>query len=186
MARVPLGCLGHPGGWRSCGWGLRHGTLRALERIDGKAAVAQEQARPGQDSARGRSKILIVDDDDDFCASTTALLEAEGYVVARAKSGKEALARLSQEAPPDLIVLDIMMEHIWAGYEVNQAIKFGGSSPQAGRVPIVMVSSVTIDPAERFRWAGEVGMVTPDEYFTKPLDIPCFLGTVKSLLRQSS
>jgi DNA-binding response OmpR family regulator len=28
-------------------------------------------------------------------------------------------------------------------------------------------------------------MVTPDEYFTKPLDIPRFLSTVKSLLRRS-
>jgi CheY-like chemotaxis protein len=163
--------------------GVWRGIPRALKGMDGKVAVAQEPAGPGQDTGRGRPKILIVDDDDDFCASTTALLEAEGYVVSRAKSGKEALARVSREAPPDLIVLDIMMEHNWAGYEVNQAIKFGGSSSRAGRVPIVMVSSVTIDPTERFRWAGEVGMVTPDEYFTKPLDIPRFLVTVKSLLR---
>jgi CheY-like chemotaxis protein len=148
-------------------------------------ASAREQGGPAQDATRGRPKILIVDDDDDFCASATALLEAEGYAVSRAKSGKEALAKVSSEAPPDLIVLDIMMEHNWAGYEVNQAIKFGSSSPGAGHVPIVMVSSVRMDPTERFRWAGEVGMVTPDEYFTKPLDIPRFLGAVKSLLRQS-
>jgi DNA-binding response OmpR family regulator len=29
-----------------------------------------------------------------------------------------------------------------------------------------------------------VGMVTPDEYLTKPLDIARFLGTLKSLLRR--
>ncbi len=149
-------------------------------------AVANEQGRPAQSGTKGRPKILIVDDDDDFCASTTALLEAEGYIVSRAKSGKEALAKIGGEPPPDLIVLDVMMEHLWAGYEVNQAIKFGSGSPGAGHVPIVMVSSVTIDPTERFRWAGEVGMVTPDEYLTKPLDIPRFLSTVKSLLGQSS
>jgi CheY-like chemotaxis protein len=146
-------------------------------------AVAREQSGPAQGGTRGRPNILIVDDDDDFCASTTALLESEGYAVSRAKSGKEALAKVGKQPPPDLIVLDVMMENLWAGYEVNQAIKFGGGS--AGGVPIVMVSSVTIDPTERFRWAGEVGMVTPDEYLTKPLDIPRFLNTLKSLLRQS-
>jgi two-component system, OmpR family, phosphate regulon response regulator PhoB len=155
------------------------------EGMDGRMAVAREQGGPAQDGTKGRPRILIVDDDDDFCASTTALLEAEGYAVSRARSGKEALAKVSTEAPPDLIVLDIMMEHNWAGYEVNQAFKFGGIFPEAGHVPIVMVSSIRIDPAERFRWAGEVGMLTPDEYFTKPLDIPRFLSTVKSLLRRS-
>ena len=148
--------------------------------------MANEQGGPAQSGTKRRPKILIVDDDDDFCASTTALLEAEGYIVSRAKSGKEALAKIGGEPLPDLIVLDIMMEHLWAGYEVNQAIKFGSGSAVAGQVPIVMVSSVSIDPTERFRWAGEVGMVTPDEYLTKPLDIPRFLSTVKSLLRQSS
>ena len=147
--------------------------------------VAREQVDHAQNGAEGRPRILIVDDDDDFCVSTTALLEAEGYAVSRAKSGKEALAKVGKEAPPDLIVLDIMMENNWAGYEVNQAFKFGGASPRTAGVPIVMVSSIRIGPAERFRWAGEVGMVTPDEYFAKPLDIPRFLNTVKSLLRRS-
>jgi putative two-component system response regulator len=154
--------------------------------MDRRMAISREQGGSAREGTQGRPTILLVDDDDDFCISTTVLLEAEGYVVSRAKSGKEALAKLSGEPLPDLIVLDIMMENIWAGYEVNQAIKFGGSANVAGRIPIVMVSSVSVEPTERFRWAGEVGMVTPDEYLTKPLDIPRFLGTVKSLLRQSS
>lgn len=146
--------------------------------------MAGEQSGRPQEETRGRPRILLVDDDDDFCVSTTALLEAEGYAVSRAKTGREALAKLRGEAVPDLIVLDVMMENIWAGYEVNQAIKFGDSVNVAGRIPIVMVSSVSIDPTERFRGAGEVGMVTPDEYLTKPLDIDRFLGTLKNLLRR--
>jgi CheY-like chemotaxis protein len=146
--------------------------------------MAGERGSRPQECARERPRVLLVDDDDDFCVSTTALLEAEGYVVSRAKTGREALAKLRGEAAPDLIVLDVMMENMWAGYEVNQAVKFGDSANAAGRIPIVMVSSVSIDPAERFRAAGEVGMVTPDEYLTKPLDIARFLGTLKSLLRR--
>ena len=154
--------------------------------MDRRMAVMRGHGDPVREGTRRNFTILLVDDDDDFCASTTALLESEGYVVSRAKSGKEALAKIGREVLPDLIVLDIMMENIWAGYEVNQAIKFGGSVSGATRIPIVMVSSVSLDPTERFRGASEVGMITPDDYLTKPLDIPHFLGTLRSLLRQSS
>jgi CheY-like chemotaxis protein len=162
-----------------------HGIGSPLRHAEGKDQAMAETRAQGDPAGKGQPRVLIVDDDDDFCASTTALLECEGYAVSRAKSGKEALAKVTGGAPPDLIVLDVMMEHLWAGYEVNQAIKFAGGSPAASPIPILMVSSVSLDPTERFRWAGEVDMVTPDDYLTKPLDIPRFLGKVKSLLRQT-
>jgi len=126
-------------------------------------------------------KILVVDDDQDFCTSVTALLEAHGYCVVCARSGQEGLAKAASERP-QLIILDIMMEHDWAGYEVNQALKFGSGYQGSSSVPILMVSSVPIDPATRFQMAGEVGMVTPDAYLTKPLDIPSFLERVKGFV----
>lgn len=128
-------------------------------------------------------KILIIDDDADCCESTKALLESQGYAVAVARNGKEGLAKVSAESP-DLVILDIVMEHDWAGYEVNQAIKFGAGFENAQNIPVLMVSSVPIDPATRFGMAGEVGAVTADGYLTKPLDIPKFLECVKTLLGQ--
>ncbi len=123
-------------------------------------------------------RILIVDDDSDFCASLTAVLEGAGYSVSIARSGREGIEKARTEKP-DLIVLDIMMEHDWAGYEVNQAVKYAseGDAPH-----ILMVSSIPVDPATRFIHATEAGMVTPDDYLTKPVDIPEFLGKVRSLL----
>jgi CheY-like chemotaxis protein len=96
-------------------------------------------------------------------------------------SGTEGLARTAGE-PPDLIVLDIMMENEWAGYEVNQQIKFGNGFECIRHVPILMVSSIPVDPVSRFSRAGEVDMITPDVYLTKPLDIPRFLAAVRALL----
>ncbi len=43
--------------------------------------------------------------------------------VTSASTGKAGLEKAITEQP-DLIVLDVMMENMWAGYEVNQAIKF--------------------------------------------------------------
>jgi two-component system alkaline phosphatase synthesis response regulator PhoP len=122
-----------------------------------------------------------VDDDADFVTSVSALLESQGYAVAAARSAKEAIEKVRAD-PPDLMVLDIMMEYDSAGYEVNQAVKFGAGLECARHIPILMVSSIQIDPVTRFSTAGELDMITPDGYLTKPIDIAQFLETVKGLL----
>jgi two-component system, OmpR family, alkaline phosphatase synthesis response regulator PhoP len=131
--------------------------------------------------SRATSRVLVVDDDADFIASIAMLLESQGYAVSSARSGKEALEKLRAE-PPDLIVLDVMMEYDSAGYEVNSAVKFGAGFECFRHVPILMVSSIEIDPATRFHMAGEVDTVTPDRYLTKPVDVTTFLDTVRVLL----
>ena len=142
-----------------------------------------ERRRASAITCRATRRILIVDDDPDFRASTGALLEAHGYSVSTAGTGKEGLKTLLADHP-DLIVLDVMMEHDGAGYEVNQAVKFGDGFECVRHIPILMVSAIPIDPATRFRMAGEADMVTPDMYMTKPLDIPRFLSRVSELLSE--
>ena len=107
----------------------------------GRANPTQVVARPG---------ILIIDDDADFRASTQALLEAEGFAVSCARDGKEGVAKI-KAAAPDLIVLDVMMEHDWAGYEVNWAVKYGDDLAGSRHVPILMISSVPLDPRDALR-----------------------------------
>ncbi len=127
------------------------------------------------------AKILIIDDDADYRASTRALLEGEGYEVLEAPSGNAGLDAARQHTP-NLIVLDIMMESPVEGYTVVQALKFRDEYEDLDEIPIVMVSSVKQDPASLFPMAGELSMVTPDAYFTKPLDIPKFLACVRRML----
>jgi CheY-like chemotaxis protein len=144
--------------------------------------VARRRSRSS--TCRDRQRVLLIDDDADFLTSTTALLESQNYCVSTATSGREGLARMREDVP-DLIVLDIMMENDWAGYEVNQRVKFGTGFEGIRHVPILMVSSIPVDPATRFSRAGEVDMITPDAYLTKPLDIPTFLSRIQALLGQS-
>ncbi len=125
--------------------------------------------------------ILIVDDDVDFRDSVTVVLEAQGYRVSAAGTAKEALASISA-SKPDLVVLDIMMECDSAGYEVNQAIKFREEFQLARNVPILMVSSIPLEPSARFERAAEVKMITPDCYMVKPLNFNLFLERVRSLM----
>lgn len=132
----------------------------------------------------GAARVLIIDDDDDFRASTRALLESRGFEVFEASSGKEGLRRLS-ECRPDVILLDIMMECCSEGYGVNQAIKWRDEYRDFRHVPVIMVSSIQESPDQLFPMAGEVDMIRPDFYVTKPLDVPAFLATLESALQRT-
>jgi len=129
-----------------------------------------------------KARILIIDDDDDYRASTRALLEAEGYEVTEVSSGRAGV-ELARQQKFDLLVVDIMMESPVEGYSVVQALR-SAASDEGGDLPIVMVSSVREDPAARFPMAEEMPLITPDAYLTKPLDIPKFLACVKRMLGQ--
>ena len=85
----------------------------------------------------GKAKILIIDDDDDYFASTQALLEGEGHEVSRADCGRAGLAAARDERP-DLIILDIMMESPVEGYTVVQALKFRDEYQDVADIPVVM------------------------------------------------
>jgi CheY-like chemotaxis protein len=129
--------------------------------------------------------VLIIDDDRDYRASVKTLLEDAGYRVDTAGSGKEGLSRL-RERRPDAIVLDVMMESIVEGYAVNQAIRFQPEFEAYADIPIVMVSSIEESPDERFGRSGDVDMVRPTRYLTKPLDIPLFLEVLEKATRGRS
>ncbi len=126
----------------------------------------------------GNLKILLIDDDQDFRASIRSLLESHGYAVLEADSGREGLRKVV-EYKPDVIVLDIMMECDVEGYGVNQAIKYQDLYADYRNIPIVMISSIDLTPDERFPMAGELDMIRPDFYLTKPLEIPKFLEVVQ-------
>lgn len=129
-------------------------------------------------------KLLVIDDDRDYRDSVRALLESEGFTVIEASSGDEGL-RLLLEDPPDAIVLDIMMRCCCEGYGVNQAIKFQEEYAGCRDIPIIMASSIEQSPDELFPMAGEVAMIRPDYYVTKPLDIPRFLEVVRQAVAKS-
>ncbi len=132
----------------------------------------------------GLKKVLVIDDDEDFLESVRSLLESEGYDMVEAESGREGLQKLVQH-DPDVIVLDIMMESTSEGYGVNSAIKFQPEYEPYRDVPIIMVSSIQMSPDERFPRAEELGMIRPDEYLTKPLDIPRFLEALRRAVQHA-
>jgi CheY-like chemotaxis protein len=99
--------------------------------------------------------ILIVDDDADVRESIGDALEEEGYRVAGASNGKEALRLLKDEKlRPDLILLDIMMPEMdgWA-FRAEQR-----KDPELAQIPVLVFTAYGSpkDVAQQLQAAGFV------------------------------
>jgi len=104
-------------------------------------------------------KILIVEDDPDARKVLSLILKLDGFDVAVAPNGDDAL-QLLLESRPDLVLLDVMMPEV-DGYEVCSRIR---ANPATAGIPIVMLSGrVDPDSVARGRAAGA------NEFLAKPI-----------------
>ncbi len=117
-------------------------------------------------------RILIVDDIVDNLFLLQTVLEAEGYKVEVADSGRLAVAKV-KTAPPDLMLLDIMMPDM-NGYEVIQQIRQNQELPY---VPILLVTA-----HEQFK-AIEGFNVGANDFIRKPIEFDELLARVKAFLQ---
>jgi CheY-like chemotaxis protein len=116
--------------------------------------------------------ILIVDDEEPIRKSLADILGDEGYEVASAASGREALDLLA-EVQPSLALLDIAMPDM-DGIETLRHLK---EMPEAQGIPVIVVTTKG-DP-ELVKQAFEAGC---DDYVTKPIDKMELLTKIKGLL----
>ena len=114
-------------------------------------------------TAKHKPRVLVVDDTEDNLFLMTALLE-DDYELLLASSGKEALAIIMSQVPPDLILLDIMMADM-DGYEVSRRIR---QHPPTVTIPVIVLTALSTMEEEQLRLdLGGVG------YITKPICPPC-------------
>lgn len=119
-------------------------------------------------------RILLVEDDPNLAELARYNLQAKGFDVAATADGEEALA-LATEAPPDLLILDWMIEGV-SGIEVCRRLR---RSDSTARLPIIMLTART-EEADRVR-----GLETgADDYVSKPFSPRELLARVDALLRR--
>ncbi|MBN1755439.1 response regulator [bacterium] len=86
-----------------------------------------------------KSKILLVDDDVDFVAATSTILQNKGYEVYKAYSGKEARQVLKKKKP-DMIILDVMLPD-QDGFSICTEFK---EMTEFFDIPILILTSLNI------------------------------------------
>ncbi|HTO54469.1 MAG TPA: response regulator [Myxococcota bacterium] len=119
------------------------------------------------------ASILVVDDTPRNAKLLADLLAANGFAVATAASGPEALELLRKE-PADLVLLDVVMPGM-SGYDVCREIR---RREDTGYLPVILVTA--LDPDEERMRGLEAGA---DDFLTKPVNLGEVLGRVRSLLR---
>jgi len=121
-------------------------------------------------------RILVVDDEEDILELVSYNLSREGYAVSRVSTGEDALKAV-RTAPPDLIVLDLMLPGM-DGLEVCRVFKKDRTTEH---IPIVMLTAKG-DEADIV--AGlELGA---DDYITKPFSPKVLVARVRSVLRRKT
>lgn len=105
------------------------------------------------------SRLLVVDDEREICASLRALLEARGYGVDVAFNGQQVLDRLADDPLPDLVILDFAMPEL-DGVEVLRRIRADGRT-QA--LPVLMATASSIDLSQLGRANGLLRKPYPRE-----------------------
>ena len=133
-------------------------------------------------------KILIVDDDENIVTAMKVVLESKDYEVIAAHNREQGLDQV-RNAKPDLIILDVMMDHVTDGFKVSRELK---ADPQTAHIPILMLTAIhrelddELSPGFiRYSPETEEGYLPVDGFADKPIDPADLLKRVEELLAKS-
>ena len=119
-----------------------------------------------------KPRVLLVDDDETLVRLLSFALDQEGFEVAVARTGAEAVSETA-ETQPDLVILDIMMP-VMDGWEACARIC------ELSDAPVVILSAKTTE-SDVVRGL-ELGA---DDYVKKPFSVQELLARLKALLRRN-
>ena len=121
----------------------------------------------------GKINILLAEDDDNLSSLLKEYLEEKGFLVKRAKNGKEGYDLFCKQAY-DLCLLDVMMPHM-DGITLAKKIRV-----KSKKIPVIFITAnaTKADTSEAF----DIGA---DDYITKPFNMEELLARINAVLRRS-
>ena len=146
------------------------------------SATAHTQESPSLSGDTGRMtatgeqpahRVLVVDDEPNIVDVITMALRYQGFEVASAGTGAEALAQV-REFRPHLLLLDVMLPDM-EGFDVARRL-----GAERAKVPIIFLTArdATDDRVRGLTLGG-------DDYVTKPFSLEELVARVRAILRRS-
>ncbi len=119
------------------------------------------------------TRVLVIDDEPNITSLVATALRYEGFEVATAATGREALAQV-EAFRPHMLVLDVMLPDL-DGFEVARRLR-----QDAQRVPILFLTAkdATEDKVRGLTLGG-------DDYVTKPFSLEELLARIRAVLRRA-
>ncbi|MFC1604741.1 PleD family two-component system response regulator [Planctomycetota bacterium] len=128
-----------------------------------------------------KTKILIIDDDQDIRDSVQAILEDRQYEAVTAADRDEGMDKIESEKP-DLIILDVMMMTSWEGFDIARELK---KNPKYKEIPILMMTGVKEQTGLDFKSsAGDPTWCPVQGFLDKPVKPDILMAEVERLLSE--
>jgi CheY-like chemotaxis protein len=127
--------------------------------------------------------LLFVDDDPIFIAAQTAFFGSRGFKVLTAEGTDAALQILERETP-DMIFVDLMMEHFDSGFTLARRIR---QDERFQNTPLVMLSGVASETGTGFAQEREALKKWShlDDFLDKPVSVHRLLNIIERRLGNS-
>ena len=116
-----------------------------------------------------KTKVLIVDDETEFCRTVASYLRTHEFTTYEASNGIQALEIL-EKVLPDLIILDVMMPEM-DGFELLKKLK---ATPHYSQIPVIMLTAKS-----RPEDLGKSVDFRSDFYLPKPVSMENLMKFVK-------
>ena len=123
-------------------------------------------------------KIVIVDDNTDYLFTMKTFLSRNGFEVETASDGQTGID-LIKKGRPHLVLLDVMMETIFSGFEVCRQIR---NDPELKNLPIIGITGMEDELGLKFDKYKDEEYFSPDALFDKPVDKDALLAKIKDLI----
>jgi two-component system, OmpR family, phosphate regulon response regulator PhoB len=152
------------------------GRVASVTETGGEACpICMRSHRSGERSVA--SRILVAEDDPSIAHLIAYNLAQDGHFLTVVSDGSAALRAL-REAPPDLLILDLLLP-LQSGWRVLRDLRSRSESPSAA-FPVLVVSALACERLER-----ELGQNGAQRVLGKPFSVDELRGTVRGLLEGS-
>ncbi|MBW2432243.1 MAG: response regulator [Deltaproteobacteria bacterium] len=126
-------------------------------------------------------KVVMIDDNKDLLFTMETFLQRNGFEVHTAEDGQTGLDLIKKECP-DVILLDIMMETLFSGFEVCKQVR---ADKQLMDTPIIGISAMGDELDINYSQWPDYDYFRPDTFMEKPIDKQRLLQLIPEVIQKA-